>query len=259
MVGRRHNRAATPKSVYLVLEGHARLAWRALALYAGSQLLVLLLTGLNDLLGARRANGEIPVGLIAALPYLAIPLWFYAAVKVVTLFTAWVTHEVRPPNLTAWGIGAFGILLALPFSIHGLAAPVSAIRLTDTCMANQKKIMQALQAHDNYDPVLPLAWTADANLRAAWLSCPGTQRRFHARGGYGMNFYIVGKRVGEIADPRRTVMIADSVAPGSLLYTMEDIDRTRHLGRGGRAYLCGFIDGHVEWYRTGDVLELRQP
>lgn len=234
-----------------LLAGKEALARRALKIFLQAELFIVFLAWFNTWLDGRR-SWVIPDGLISLLHYLVLPCWVYAAIKVVDLVTLWVMHDYRPKNLLPWSVTAGAILLLLPFMTHYLAMPVNTDGAVSNCMAQQRNIIAALQSHDNLNPELPLKWTADSNMQAKWLVCPGTKGLFHNNGGYGFNGYLVGRRPDTIPDPRNVVMVADSIVPGMLLYSDTSIDRTRHRYHGLRGYVCGFVDGHIE-FRTADT------
>ncbi|MHB0939801.1 MAG: hypothetical protein ACYDCO_17630 [Armatimonadota bacterium] len=226
-----------------------------LACFLAAELLILAMVALGDGLEARRPAWVIPPFLINLLHLLAAAVWMAAVFRFARLLAAWPSLEYRRRELIGWSGAAFGILACLPLVMLPAVRPLSPARLADTCMANQRRIIFALVAHETpEEPFMPLHWTAVEALKGQPLICPATQRKFHARGGYGYNFHLAGRRISEISAPARTVMVADSVEPGMLLMTIQDIDQTRHLADGRRGFVCGFVDGHVEFCTMDTML-----
>lgn len=249
MIGKSSSSTALSASEQAAFARHAWWARTSLIVLCGYLLCLLALVLANDSLDARRAAVQWPPVLVTVLRVLVFPLWLVAAIRAVTLFVAWLAAEYRPPTLTLWSAAAAGGLVLLPLLALRLTAPVDPAARVSHCMANQLAIIHLIESQDDYDPELPLQWTEDVKQEARRLICPATQRRFHAPGGYGMNFFIVGQRVNAIRNPNAVMMTADSIRPGMLLYSAKDIDGTRHYQDGRRGFVCGFVDGHAE-FRT---------
>lgn len=217
-----------------------------LACFLAVELLILIIVALGDWLDTRRLAWVIPPFLVQLLHLLAAAVWIAAMIRGAMLLSIWPALEYRRRELIGWSIATFGILLCLPLVTLHAGRPLYPARLAETCMTNQRRIIFALEAHNTpEDPFMPLHWTTVKGLKGQPLICPATRRKFHVRGGYGLNFNVVGKRIAEISSPSQTVMVADSIEPGMLMFTIQDIDTTRHLVDGRRGFVCGFVDGHV--------------
>jgi hypothetical protein len=242
--------AGTDEALLRELTCKEALARQGLKVVLITELFIVFIAWANEWLDSLHSV-VIPDGIITALHYLVLPFWFYAAVKILDLFTTWMTNAYYPKNLISWSVSAGAILLLLPFTTYYIASPVNAGGSTANCMEQQRNLIYALHSLDNFDPDISPHWTEAADITAKWLVCPATEGRFHTPGGYGLNALLVHTHLGTLPNQQTTVMTADSIEPGMLLSSDKDIDRTRHLYRGKRGYVCSFLDGHIEFRPAG--------
>ncbi len=148
------------------------------------------------------------------------------------------------------------ILAAILFPVFGKVREKA--RQT-TCMSNQRQIAMAFQMLNqdsfpgelggaNHDyvstPEDEKFWRgeierfADAKL----FNCPSTNRNGTTDDPeIGMNFYLFGVAMGDIKDPKNTVITAD--ANSGLIDDAGSVDLRRHIN----GYIAGFMDGHVDF------------
>ncbi len=130
-----------------------------------------------------------------------------------------------------------------------------------TCMSHQKQLAMAIAMYAmDHNGKLPGTLT-DLDLSAVatgdTLACPAykySQAEVEPVGfGYGYNGHLVGLMMNQIITPLTTPSIADSDNPQGLLMAETDIAVDRHQP----GYVLGYLDGHVEWVKTPQPLELK--
>lgn len=142
------------------------------------------------------------------------------------------------------------ILAAILFPVFGRVREKA--RQT-TCLSNQRQIAMAItmdvQDNKEYFPgTLGLLdeklWRNELGSETDKLfNCPSTQRNGTADDPeVGINFYLCGVAYGDVKEPSKVVLSADSVS--NQLQSAADVDMKRH----NKGYVCSFVDGHTMFY-----------
>ncbi len=137
-------------------------------------------------------------------------------------------------------IAIIAILAAILFPVFARAREKA--RQT-TCTSNQRQmsslVMMYVQDHKEQLPASSTVWS-DLSVDPGVLICPTLGKNYP--NGYGYNVGLSNQAIGDIADPTKTIMTADSKAnPQNLIYTTSDCD-IRH----SKSFVLSALDGHVE-------------
>jgi len=171
-----------------------------------------------------------------------------------------IGHRAGARTATYNGLGLGGVLtlLAMVFLTPLFLRPHEKPH-RPTCTSNLRQLSLGLQMYlqDNggrlpshwedaitmytYAP-LPERWQKAKNMPESIFICPNTERRFHTRGGYGMNANLAGQRDDDLQHPDSLLLLADSKKSG-LLSAEQDIALRHPTGRG---YCCVYLDGRAE-------------
>jgi hypothetical protein len=207
---------------------------------------------IDDLLDALRWELPSWLPLRHPLAFLVTPICF--AVGSVLLLFSRVRH--------ARVYSVYGLILLIGWSVVFPVlsnAPEGGPRWT--CMSNQLQLGTAAQMYmqDN-EGKLPvnltdlLTYVGSEKL----FICPDTLRRFHRKGGYGLNTLLRHKVEKDFPDPAFTIVTADSVNPDGVLYSLKDVDLTRHgSSQRGRGFLASYLDGHVKFIPAKEAAKVQ--
>jgi len=151
-------------------------------------------------------------------------------------------------------LGIFSIILTLLLFPGIETALPHRPNPTMSCASNLRQLTLAMQLYaQDHDNCLPADWPAAAtSFPKKVLICPKTNRRFHKRGGYGMNANLVGKNIDDFQHPESVLLLADSNTPSMLLSSAQDIALRHPTGQG---YCCSFPDGSVKWRKAGSAIQ----
>jgi prepilin-type processing-associated H-X9-DG protein len=162
---------------------------------------------------------------------------------------------------TKWGRtrGIIGIILAIALNSFLINTFYGAIHKSyrAVCMGNEKQLALAmmLYAEDN-NGYLPGAndWSEKIHKYlegkdSRLMHCVEDNSR--QRSSYGMNVALSGKKLEDLENPSGVVLIYETAHPGqSPSGDSKDVVQT---GRHNNGSHFAFADGHVRWYKEGEV------
>jgi prepilin-type N-terminal cleavage/methylation domain-containing protein/prepilin-type processing-associated H-X9-DG protein len=135
-------------------------------------------------------------------------------------------------------IAVIAVLAAILFPVFAKAREKA--RQTQ-CLNNQRQIATSMlmfaQDHEETLPIATTVW-GEVELPVKLLRCPSVSTK--TGNTYGYNERLSGLALGDITDPTKALMLADSDQSANLLLRMMDIT-LRHMNKA----LCAYADGHV--------------
>jgi prepilin-type N-terminal cleavage/methylation domain-containing protein/prepilin-type processing-associated H-X9-DG protein len=136
-------------------------------------------------------------------------------------------------------IAIVAILAAILFPVFAKAREKAR---QSTCTNNQRQVAIAVQMYaQDHDELLPATaeiWGA-IGVDKGVLVCPTKGKK--VANGYGYNSNVAEKALGDLEEPEKTLLLADSDEATNTLYSWLDVSK-RHAGQA----LCAYADGHVQ-------------